>query len=183
MIRPKGIPMTAAASLVVVSLLAACNGYKAANQANFTGALNAYFSSHDDCLYPSALRFPYETSTGEKTPALDALTSAGLLERTEEKTIQVKRFSLTTYGRSRVTPRFCYGHRQVTSIDNFTAPTMVEGQQITQVHYHYKLMDLPGWADSDAMRSAFPALAKSSGDQAQDTAKLYLTPNGWRVPE
>jgi hypothetical protein len=182
MTRPKAIRM-AATSIGLILLLAACNGYKAANQANFTSALNSYYANHDECLYPSALRFPYETDTKEKTTALDALTDAGLLERTEEKDIHVKRFSLTNYGRSRVSPRFCYGHRQVTSIDTFTPPDTVNRQQTTQVQYHYKLMDLPGWANSDKMRAAFPALAKSSGEQAQDTAKLVLTPNGWRVPE
>jgi hypothetical protein len=180
--RRKAIPFVAT-GVVLISLLVACSGYKAANQKNFSGALNTYYLNHEECLYPSALRFPYETDTKEKTPGLDALTGAGLLERTEEKNIHVKRFSLTNYGRTRVTPRFCYGHREVTSIDSFTPPTTVNGQQTTQVQYHYKLVDLPGWANSDQMRAAFPALAKASGDQVQDTAKLVLTPNGWRVPE
>jgi hypothetical protein len=172
-----------AVGLMFAFILTACSGYKNPTPENFTAALNAYFANTDECLFPSALRFPYETSTDQKTPDLDALTGAGLLERAEEKTIHVKRFSLTTYGRTRVTPRFCYGHRQVTSIDSFSPPTLVAGQNLTQVQYRYKLMDLPGWADSDAMRAAFPVLAKASSGQAQDTTKLVLTPNGWRVPE
>ena len=56
--------------LAVGMMLAGCTGFKNANPKNFTGALNTYFSNHDDCLFPSALRFPYEASTAsnEKDP-------------------------------------------------------------------------------------------------------------------
>jgi hypothetical protein len=40
---------------------------------------------------------------------------------------------------------------------------------------------MPVWADTDAMRAAFPALAKSASPDAQDTAKLLLTINGWEI--
>jgi hypothetical protein len=71
----------------------------------------------------------------------------------------------------------------VTSIDSFTPPAMVNGQQTTQVNYHYKMMDVPGWADSDSMRKTFPALAKSTAPDAQDHATLVLSQSGWHVPE
>ena len=83
-----------------------------------------------------------------KKKGLDALADAGLLKSLEDRDIHVKRYELTTYGK-RVPPRFCYGHRVVTSIDGFTPPATVNGQQTTQVNYHYKMMDVPGWADSD----------------------------------
>ena len=106
----------------------------------------------------------------------------GLLKSLEDRDIHVKRYELTTYGK-RVPPRFCYGHRVVTSIDSFTPPAAVNGQQTTKVNYHYKMMDVPGWADSDAIRKAFPAFAKATSGDAQDQATLVLTMNGWRVPE
>jgi hypothetical protein len=71
----------------------------------------------------------------------------------------------------------------VTSIDSFTPPAAVDGQQTTQVSYHYKMRDVPGWADSDAMRKAFPALAKATAPDAQGQTTVVLTMNGWRVPE
>jgi hypothetical protein len=71
----------------------------------------------------------------------------------------------------------------VTSIDSFTPPAPVNGQQTTQVSYHYKMRDIPGWADSDAMRKAFPVLAKTTAPDAQDQKTVVLTMNGWRVPE
>jgi hypothetical protein len=186
MARQKWIYLTGSA-LALGLLLAGCNGFKAANEKNFTRSLNAYYSNHDDCLFSSSLRFPYEAGTtpgdkDSKMKSLDALEAAGLLKSLEDKDIHVKRYELTTFGK-RIPPRFCYGHRVVTSIDGFTPPAPVDGQQGTQVSYHYKMMDVPGWADSDQMRKAFPAFAKATSPDAQDQSKLVLTANGWRVPE
>jgi hypothetical protein len=168
-------------------VLSGCNDIKTANPKNLTATLNYYYSGHDDCLFPSAIRFPYETSTVTNEPTsnrkgLDALKGAGLLKSLEDKDIHVIRYELTPYG-SHVPPRFCYGHRVVTSIDSFTPPTAVNGQQTTQVDYHYKMMDVPGWADSDQIRKAFPVFAKESTGTAQDRTTLVLTVNGWRMPE
>ncbi len=177
----------ATSALTLGLLLAGCNGIKEPNAKNFTRELNIYYGNHDDCLFPSAIRFPYEASTnnGDTDPrkkGLDALADAGLLKSLEDRDIHVKRYELTTYGK-RVPPRFCYGHRVVTSIDGFTPPATVNGQQTTQVTYHYKMMDVPGWANSDEIRKAFPAFAKATSGDAQDRATLMLTINGWRVPE
>jgi hypothetical protein len=186
MARQKWINRTGI-SLTLGLTLAGCSGFKAATPKNFTGALNAYYSNHDDCLFPSSLRFPYEASTipAQKDPnmkGLDALETAGLLKSLEDRDIHVKRYELTTFGK-RVPPRFCYGHRVVTSIDSFTPPAVVNGQPTTQVSYHYKMMDVPGWADSDSMRKTFPAFAKATSPDAQDHATLALYQNGWHVPE
>jgi hypothetical protein len=177
----------AGTALTLGLLLAGCNGFKAANAKNFSRELNIYYGNHDDCLFPSAIRFPYEASTtnGDKDPrkpGLDALAAAGLLKSLEDRDIHVKRYELTTYGQ-RVPPRFCYGHRVITSIDGFTPPAAVDGQQTTKVDYHYKMMDVPGWADSDQMRKAFPDFAKATSGNAQGQTTLVLTMNGWRVPE
>jgi hypothetical protein len=177
----------AASALTLGLLLAGCNGFKAATPQNFTRALNVYYGNHDDCLFPSAIRFPYEASTAggdadPRKPGLDALAGAGLLKSLEDKDIHVKRYSLTPYG-SHVPPRFCYGHRVVTSIDGSTPPAVVNGQTVSQVEYHYKMMDVPAWTDSDEIRKAFPAFAKATSGSAQDRATLLLTQNGWRVPE
>jgi hypothetical protein len=177
-----------ASVLVLGLMITGCNGFKKPTPKNFTSALNYYFSNHDDCLFSSSLRFPYEVSTtgGEKDrsliKSLDALERAGLLKSLEDKDIHVKRYELTTYGK-RVPPRFCFGHRVITSIDGFTPPATVDGETASQVTYHYKMMDIPGWADSDSMRKAFPTFAKETSSDAQDRTKLVLTMNGWRVPE
>jgi hypothetical protein len=167
-------------------LLTACNGYRAASPKNFTRALNVYFSNHEECLYSSALSFPYEVSltrTDALTRALDALTDAKLLARTQEMGIQVKRYSLTPYATNHLDPRFCYGHREVTSIDSFTPPSGPRGQQTSQVTYHYNVVDLAAWTKSKPMLAAFPALVKATTGEPRDTTTLLLTVNGWRVPE
>ena len=138
-------------------------------------------------LFPSALRFPYEagTSAGDTDPrkkGLDALAAAGLLRSLEDRDIHVKRYELTPFGQ-RVNPRFCYGHRVVTSIEGFTPPATVDGQQTSQVTYHYKMMDVPGWANSDAVRKAFPLFVQQTADNPEGKTTVVLTVNGWRVPE
>ncbi len=177
----------ASAGLALALLLTACSSNQKASNRNFTLGLNEYYAAHDDCLYRSALRFPYEVSVSEQGGArakeMDALTAAGLLQRTEEKSIHVRRYSLTPYAMARANARFCYGHRQVTAIDSFTPPAAVNGQRTSQVVYEYKMMDVPGWAQSEQMRAAFPALAKTTASQTQDKAQMVLTAAGWRVPE
>jgi hypothetical protein len=71
----------------------------------------------------------------------------------------------------------------VTTIDGFTPPAPVDGVPTSQVSYHYKMMDVPGWADSDQIRKAFPEFAKATSGDAQDQSKLVLTQYGWRYPE
>ena len=105
-----------------------------------------------------------------------------MLERTQEKGIQVKRYSLAPYATNHLDPRFCYGHRVITSIDSFTPPSGPHGQQTSQVSYHYKVVDLAGWTKSKPMLAAFPALEGPTGEP-RDTTTLLLTVNGWRVPE
>ena len=92
------------------------------------------------------------------------------------------RFDLDSDDLKKVGPISCYGHRVVTSIDGFTPPAAVDGQQTTKVDYHYKMMDVPGWSDSDAIRKAFPTFAKATSGNVQDQATLVLTVNGWRFP-
>ncbi|MGC2401590.1 MAG: hypothetical protein WA510_17470 [Acidobacteriaceae bacterium] len=166
--------------------LTGCEGFKAETPKNFTAAINAYYSKHDDCLYQTSLRFPYEasTSSSEKDPnlnGLNALEAAGLLRSLEDRDIHVKRYEQTTFGK-RMSPAFCYGHRVVTSIDSSTPAPPQDRMKAIQVTYHYKMMDVPGWADSDQIRKAFPAFAKATSSDAQGKATVVLTQVGWRVP-
>jgi hypothetical protein len=170
------------AALAVLALLGGCNSFKQPNEKNFMAALNAYYSNRNECLFTNTLTFPYETSRSDQSGAgskgMDALTASDLMVRQEAKLIGVNRYTLTPAG-ERAGGRFCYGHREVTSIASFTPPTTVGGQQVTTVTYRYVLHDLPLWANTEAMRAAFPALAKSTSPDAEDSAKLQLTINGW----
>ena len=162
--------------------LAGCSSFKDANAKNFTNALNAYYSHHDECLFSNALQFPYEGSSSDKSiygaKAMDALTASNMMKKQDGKLIGVNRYTLTPAG-ERAAGHFCYGSREVTAIDSFTPPADVDGHRVSTVTYHYVVRNVPVWAKTDAMRSAFPALAKSIAGDAQDTTKLELTINGW----
>lgn len=153
--------------------------------ANFIAGLNAYYANHDDCLFSSALRFPYEVSPSptakEDKKRMDSLTTAGLMKRTEDRTINVNVYSLTAAG-TRAGGRFCYGHRQVTAIDSFTPPEKQDNLLKTQVSYHYTLMDVPVWAKTDEVKAAFPAMAKAITDGGTSQASLANAGAGWQVP-
>ncbi len=175
-----------AAGTLLLGVAGCKSSKKQPNDKNFTNALNAYYANHNDCLYAQALKFPYEVPSTEKSDkgpkAMDALTAAGLLTRDEDKSIKVKRYALTPIG-TRATPRFCYGHREVTQIDGFTEPATVDGHLQSAVSYHYKMLDVPVWANTDQMKKAFPQLATALSDQAQGKTTLMRTLDDWEVPE
>lgn len=173
-------------------LMAGCQSKTAPTKENFTLALNAYYANHDDCLFPGGLRFPYEVSAKGEAGAggssiasakgMDTLMDAGMLTRFEDKTLKVNRYSLTAAG-SRAAPRFCYGHRVVTSIESASEPAKVNGFPETLVEYSYSIIDVPLWAKSEAVESAFPEMAKAVRGQAQGKTRLSQTMAGWQVPE
>jgi hypothetical protein len=172
--------------LGLIGLIAGCSDTKAPSEKNFLAALNAYYSTRDECLFTDTLRFPYETAMKDQSPTgskgMDALTASDLMKRQEAKIIGVNRYTLTPAG-ERAGGRFCYGHREATAIPSFTPPVGPAGHQATTVTYRYVIRDQPLWANTDAMRAAFPALAKSLSSDAQDTAKLQLTSYGWKMAD
>ena len=149
-------------------------------------ALNTYFEGHNECLFPSAMRFPYEVSPGSDATAekkrLDAMTGAGLLEKQAEAAIKVERYTLTPLG-ERVKGRFCYGHRQVTSVDGFTAPVKQGGFLQTTVNYHSTMVDVPVWVKTDEMRAAFPEMAAAISAPQAGQMLMENAGAGWQVPQ
>jgi hypothetical protein len=169
-----------------IPFVVGCSSFKEPTEKNFKIALNEYYSAHDDCLFTNTLRFPYETSRSDESGAgskgMDALTASNLMKRQEAKLIGVNRYVLTPAG-ERAGGRFCYGHREITAVPSFTPPATVNGLPSTTVTYRYAMRDLPLWANTDAMRAAFPTLARSTSSDPQDTAKLVLTINGWAMAD
>lgn len=179
---------TGVAALVAsVLLFSGCNTETKPTKENFTKALNAYYLAHDECLFRHSLRFPYEVSTqndaNHERPGLEALANAQMLSRQEDKSIKAVRYSMTPAG-TRATGRFCYGHREVASIDDFTPPAKAaSGFPETLVTYHYIIKDVPVWAHDDDVKKAFPKMSTDLAGQAQDKATLAQTLAGWQVPE
>ena len=166
--------------------LTGCNSKTKATPANYTATLNAYFIEHPDCLLEGGTRFPYEVgekaADGPSQKQMDALVAAQLLEVKREPAIHISRYTLTTTG-TRVAPRFCFCHREITSIDSSTTPAPANRFTETQVTYHYKIQDLPVWAKSAEIAAAFPKFQVETGGQATGHTTLALTGVGWSVPD
>jgi hypothetical protein len=173
-----------------------CNK-KEDNSANFTGAIDTYYSAHPACLWSDPIKFPVQadTSDNSKTAGYDALVDQGLLVRTtaEKKKMiiaskQVNNYDLSDKGRSAWTAdvnqpgygNFCYGHRKVTSIDSSTPTTSAAGAT-TQVSYHYTLTDAPAWATAAETQNAYPQIRSDVAGPQTGQATLTNTNNGWQV--
>lgn len=180
----------------VVLLATGCNK-KVDNRANFSNAINTYYSAHPPCLWSDPVKFPVQVDTSDtsKTTGYDALVDQGLLVRTTaEKTKliisskQVNNYDLSGNGRSVWTVdvaqpgfgNFCYGHYKVSSIDNSTPTTSSVGAT-TQVAYHYALADVPAWAAAAETQNAYPQLRTNISSPQAAHATLTNTANGWQV--
>jgi hypothetical protein len=178
------VAILAAAGAVLV---AGCGDTRVANKENLAYALNHDYSVNEDCLFAKPMPFPYEVAMNDKLLAetrrrLDALSEAGLLEREQSVAngTTVNRYVLTATGaRTEGKGRFCYGRRQVTSVENFTPPVDYQGMPLTKVEYRFVLKGSPSWAKQDEVRNAFPMVAKSLSEEPVDEATLVLTHDGW----
>src|ERR1700761_3347985 len=139
MLFPK-MPYTAGVLLCGFMILTAgCNKSKP-DTTTFKTAINNYYTTHPSCVWSSPVKFPAQAdaSNDTQTKGFDALTDAGLLTRkAEEKkrfligSKQVNDYDVSDKGRTVWTPdqtqpgygNFCYGHREVSTVDNFTMAT------------------------------------------------------------
>lgn len=162
----------------------------------FKSALNTYYSAKTVCVWSVAAKFPAQADTNneDQTKGFDALTDAGMLVRTPQEkkrfligSKQVNDYDLSDKGRSTWTAdpaqpgygNFCFGHREVTSIDSFTPPDS-DAAQYT-VNYHYGVTSVPDWANTAEMKTAFPRIAALTSGQQAGSATLVKSSNGWQV--
>jgi hypothetical protein len=180
-----------------VLLVAGCNK-KDDSKANYESALNDYYKAHPVCLWQDEKKFPVQAATSDdaKTEGYDALTDAGLLVRTtgEKKVFiiaskQVNNYDLSAQGRSAWTAdtsqpgygNFCYGHRAVDSIDAFTTGVNGSGTKTATVNYHYSISDVPVWAKSEEIKTAFPNLASATAQSQAAQDSLVMNGTAWQV--
>lgn len=174
---------------------AGCN--KTANSnSNYETAINDHYKASPVCIWSQPKKFPVQAATSDdaKTEGYDALTQAGLLTRTtgEKKKFiiasqQVNNYDLSSQGRSSWTPdtsqpgygNFCYGTREVTSIDSSTPGTNAQGAKTATVSYHYKIASVAGWAKSPEMQTAFPSISTALGASPAASATLVMNGNNW----
>jgi hypothetical protein len=181
----------------VVLLFPGCNKQDN-SKANYQSAINDYYKAHPACIWQEVNKFPVQAATSDdaKTQGYDALTDSGLLTRTtgEKKVFiiaskQVNNYDLSAQGRSAWTPdtsqpgygNFCYGHRAVDTIDSFTSGVNASGLKTAEVNYHYSFADVPDWARSQEIQTAFSSVgsALAHGQPAQDS--LVMNGSAWQV--
>jgi hypothetical protein len=180
--------------------VAGCHSKQAATKPNFKAAIGNFYNAHPECVWASPVKFPVEVDpkNNDQSTQYNALFDAGLLTRTTQQksefifgSKQVSVYDLSAKGRSLWSPEqtspgygnFCFGHRAVTTIDNFTTSTNGNGGQIANVDYHWTLSGTQGWANSTEMQTAFPTIqADKSGAQVAQ-ATLENTSDGWQVSQ
>lgn len=169
-------------------LVAGCGNRRVANRKNLEHALNRDYAASADCLFTKPLAFPYQLPVNDQLIAetrdkLDAMVDAGLLNRAQyiQGSQIVNRYSLTPAGdATRGDGRFCYGHRHVTAVENFSEPIDYRGMPVTRVKYRFVLKHSAPWAKKPVIRNAFPAVANSLSPQPVAEATLAFTQSdGW----
>ncbi len=181
-----------------VTLLSAGCNKQDNSKANYQSAINDYYKAHPACIWQDTKKFPVQAATSDdaKTQGYDALTDAGLLTRTtgEKKVFiiaskQVNNYDLSAQGRSAWTPdttqpgygNFCYGHRVVDSIDSFTTGVNGSGLKTAQVNYHYTFADVPQWAKSQEVQTAFSSAGAALAHSQPGQDSLVMNGSNWQV--
>ncbi len=187
-----------AALCMIVIVAAGCHAKKAPDTSNFKAAINDYYTARPVCVWSSPVKFPAQAdaSNDTQTKGFDALTDAGLLTRQAEQkkrfligSKQVTDYDISDKGRSAWTPdqsqpgygNFCFGHREVTSIDSVTTAANQNGANTATVNYHYVMAGVPDWAKSQETQTAFPNVQTGLAGPQAATATLVQTQNGWQL--
>ena len=169
----------------------------AVDKSAFESAIDTWYSAHPVCVWSAPVKFPAQADAKDEdqTQGFDALTEAGMLTRTPEEkkrfligSKQVNDYDLSGKGRSTWTAdpsqpgygNFCVGHPSVTSVDSYTPPDNTDATQYN-VAYHYAVRNLPDWASSAEMKTAFPTLVTVTSGQQTATATLVKGNAGWQV--
>jgi hypothetical protein len=117
---------------------------------SYKAAINNHYKAFPMCIWSQPKKFPVQAATSDdaKTEGYDALTQEGLLVRTtaEKKVLiiaskQVNNYDLSGTGRTSWTPdssqpgygNFCYGNREVTSVDDSPLGTNGSGAKTVDV--------------------------------------------------
>lgn len=197
MLFPRMQYITGAALCSVLLVTTGCDKSKP-DTTNFKTAINSYYSAHPSCVWQSPVKFPAQADTNndEQTRGFDALTDAGLLTRTAQEkkrfligSKQVNDYDVSDKGRTQWTAdqsqpgygNFCYGHRDVTSIDNVTMGTNQSGAHTATVNYRYDMASVPDWAKSQETQTAFSSVQADLSTPKAATATLVQTQDSWQV--
>lgn len=153
----------------------------------FKAAIDNYYQAHPACLWFNEKTFPVKASADDaKSDGYDALVDQGLLTRTAAGRHQ-SAYKISANGlrfwisdpRNTGAGNFCYGHREVVSIDNASQVPNQPGYS-SMVSYHYTVADAPAWASAPEILAAFPKL-NNNGVPQMSIATLTDTNHGWQM--
>lgn len=185
-------------ALVLIGLIAWAAGCKKqVDHSELKSAINKSFAGRHECVWPEPIKLPaqVDSSKDEKIRDYNALTDAGLLIRgSEEKkrflvgSKQVNIYDLSDKGHPAWTPdpnqpgygNFCFGHFNVTAIDNATPNDPSNPTQYT-VKYGYEVEGIPAWASTPESMRAFPKFAADSSIRSATATLVKGTDGGWAV--
>jgi hypothetical protein len=140
----------------------------------------------------------------EKEIQLDALVKVGLLDKQQrdepaieqysKKTIENEGFVVELYNLTKQGEKaqkkdnsfyggtaLCYAYPEVERIINYKEASP-GGQDIAEVKYSYKYVDIANWAKNKDVQTAFPEIQKTLDEKENiDIAGLEKTNKGWQV--
>ena len=183
--------------LTAVAILPIACKNEAVDKAEFKSAIQSSLAHRHDCLWPQPIKMPAEADPAkdERTRDFDALTDAGLLARAPEEKKRfligskpVNLYDLSDKGHSAWTPdptqpgygNFCFGHFNVTAIENYTPNDPSNPTQYT-VKYQYEVEGIPTWANTAESRLTFPKIAADTSIQSATVTVVKGTNGGWAV--
>ena len=183
--------------IAAVGILSTACKDNTAQKSQFKSAINNSFAGKHECLWPEPIKMPAEADPAkdDRTRDFDALTDAGLLVRAPEEKKRfligskpVNLYDLSDRGHAAWTPdptrpgygNFCFGHFNVTNIDNFTPNNSSDPSQYT-VTYSYEVEGIPGWATTPESRRAFPKVSKDTSIQTATATLIKDSNGGWVV--
>jgi hypothetical protein len=183
--------------LIAVAILPTACKDNTAQKSQFKSAINNSFAGKHECLWSEPIKMPAEADPAkdERTRDFDALTDAGLLVRAPEEKKRfligskpVNLYDLSDRGHAAWTPdatrpgygNFCFGHFNVTSVDNFTPNNASDPTQYS-VTYSYEVEGIPGWATTPESRRAFPRISKDTSIQSATATLVKDSNGGWVV--
>ena len=187
-----------ALALALTGLFTSATGCKKeVDKAPFRSAINKSYAGRHECVWPEPIKLPAQAdpSKDEKVRDYDALTDAGLFIRESvEKnrpllgSKQVNKYNLSDKGHSSWTPdpnqpgygNFCFGHFNVTAIDNATPNDPANPTQYT-VTYRYEVESIPDWARTPESMRTFRKVAADTSIQSASATLVKGSDGGWAV--
>jgi hypothetical protein len=187
-----------ALALVLTGLFAWATGCKKeVDTAGFKSAINKSFAGRHECIWPEPIKLPAQAdpSKDEKVRDYDALTDAGLFIRESvEKnrpllgSKQINKYNLSDKGHSAWTAdpnqpgygNFCFGHFNVTAIDDATPNDPANPTQYI-VTYRYEVESIPDWARTPESMRTFRKVAADTSIQSATATVVKGTDGGWVV--